>query len=94
MIEGLKGFASEAKKIIKSEKRKINNLHKEISEYETLICVIGQTEAAGQVQYYREKINKCYSKIEISIENIKNSENRIATMRAIDKIIKRSEKNA
>lgn len=90
MKEGIKCFISEAKKIIKGEKRKINNLHREISKYETLICVIGQIEAAGQVQYYREKINQCYSKIEISIENIKNSEDRITTMMAIDKIIKRS----
>lgn len=94
MIRGIRDFANEAKKAIKNEKRKINKLHKKISEYEILICVIGQTEAAGQVLYYREKINQCCSKMEISIENIKNSEDRIVTMRAIDKIIKRSEKNA
>lgn len=94
MEKGIKKFVSEAKKTIKREKMVINSLDREIAEYETLICVIGQTEAAGQVQYYREKINQCYSKMEISIENIKNSEDRIATMRAIDKIIKRSEKNA
>ncbi len=94
MIKGVKDFVSDAKKIIKKEKIKINKLYEEIADYETLICVIGQTDASEQVLYYREKINQCYSKLEISLENIKNSEDRIATMRAIDKIIKRSGRNA
>ncbi len=94
MIRGVKNFIIDAKKIIKKEKIKINELHEEIAEYEALICVIGQTDAVGYVKYYREKINQCYSKLEISLENIKNSQDRIATMKAIDKIIKRSERNA
>lgn len=94
MIRGVKNFIIDAKKIIKKEKIKINELHEEITEYEALICVIGQTDAVGYVKYYREKINQCYSKLEISLENIKNSQDRIATMKAIDKIIKRSERNA
>ena len=94
MIRGVKDFIIYAKKIIKKEKIKINELHEEIAEYEALICVIGQTDAVGYVKYYREKINQCYSKLEISLENIKNSQDRIATMKAIDKIIKRSERNA
>lgn len=94
MVKGVKDFVIDAKKIIKKEKIKINELHEVIAEYEALICVIGQTEAAGHVKYYREKINQCYSKIESSLENIKNSQDRIATMKAIDKIIKRSERNA
>lgn len=94
MIRGVKDFIIDAKKIIKKEKIKINKLHEEIAEYEALICVIGQTDAVGYVKYYREKINQCYSKLEISLENIKNNQDRIATMKAIDKIIKRSERNA
>lgn len=42
----------------------------------------------------KKEKNQCYSKIESSLENIKNSQDRIATMKAIDKIIKRSERNA
>ena len=49
MLEGIKNFINEANKIIKKETRKINLLHKEIGEYETLIYVIEKTEASGQV---------------------------------------------
>ena len=50
MVKGVKDFVIDAKKIIKKEKIKINELHEEIAEYEALICVIGQTEAAGHVK--------------------------------------------
>ena len=44
MLEGIKNFINEANKIIKKETRKINLLHKEIGEYETLIYVIEKTD--------------------------------------------------
>lgn len=94
MLEGIKKFINEANKIIKKETRKINLLHKEIGEYETLIYVIGKTEASGQVLYYKEKINQCYAKIDVCLENINSSKDRIATMRMVDNIIKRGEKSA
>lgn len=90
MLKGIKDFVNEANRVIKKETRKINSLHKEIEEYETLIYVVGQTGTQEQVLYYREKINQCYSRI----DNINNSKDRIATMRVIDKIIKRGEKCA
>ena len=94
MLEGIKNFINEENKIIKKETRKINSLHKEIGEYETLIYVIGKTEASGQVLYYKEKINQCYAKIDVCLENINSSKDRIATMRMVDNIIKRGEKSA
>lgn len=94
MLKGIKDFVNEANKVIKRETRKINRLHKEIEEYETLIYVVGQTGTQEQVMYYREKINQCYSRIDTCIENINNSRDRIATMRVVDKIIKRGGKCA
>lgn len=94
MLKGIKDFVNEANKVIKKESRKINNLHKEIENYETLIYVIGQTGSHEQVMYYREKINQCYSRIDTCIENINNSRDRIATMRVVDEIIKRGERYA
>ncbi len=94
MLKGIKDFVNEANRVIKKETRKINSLHKEIEEYETLIYVVGQTGTQEQVLYYREKINQCYSRIDTCIDNINNSRDRIATMRVVDKIIKRGEKCA
>lgn len=94
MLKGLKEFVNESNKIIRKETRKIHELHKEIENYETLIYVIGQTGTSEQVMYYREKINQCYSRIDICLENINNSRDRVATMKVVDKIIKRGEKCA
>lgn len=94
MLNGLKDFINDANKIIRKENRKINELHREIENYNTLIYVIGQTGTFEQVLYYKEKINHCYFKIDICMENIKNSRDRIATMKAVNKIIKRGEKCA
>ena len=74
MLDGIKNFINEANKIIRKETRKIKSLHREINEYETLIYVIGKTEASGQVLYYKEKINQCYAKIDICLENINTAE--------------------
>ena len=94
MLDGIKNFINEANKIIRKETRKINTLHKEIGEYETLIYIMGKTEASGQILYYKEKINQCYEKIDVCLENINNSRDRIATMKMVDNIIKRGEKSA
>lgn len=94
MLKGIRNFVNDAIKTIKTETRKISNLHKEIEIYETLIYVIGQAGTKEQVLYYREKINQCYSRIDTCIENINNSRDRIATMRVVDNIIKRGEKCA
>lgn len=89
MLDAIKNFINDANRIIRRETNKINTLHKEIGEYETLIYIIGNTEASGQVLYYKEKINKCYTQIDTCLENINNSRDRIATMRMIDNIIER-----
>ena len=94
MLRGIKNFIRESNKIIREESRKINTLHKKIDDYETLIYVIGKTEASEKVLYYKEKISQCYAKIDICLENINNSRDRIATMKMVDKIIKRGEKSA
>lgn len=94
MLEGVKNFVKESNKIIKKETRKINELHKEIDNYETLIYIVGQTGSSEQVLYCKEKINDCYIKIDRCLEKINNSKDRIATMRAVDKIIKRGGKSA
>ncbi len=94
MLNGLKSFINEANKIIKIENRKINELHKEIESYEAVVYLVGKTGSSEQVIYCREKINQCYSKIDRCLEKISNSRDRIATMKAVDKIIKRGEKSA
>ena len=94
MLEGVKNFVKESNQIIKRETRKINELHKEIDNYETLIYIVGQTGSAEQVLYCKEKINDCYIKIGRCLEKINNNKDRIATMRAVDKIIKRGGKSA
>ena len=91
-MKSIKNFIIDSKKEIIKENIIINNLQKEIKEYETLICVIGQTGTIEQVNYYKEKIEKCYNEIDIALEKIKNSRDRIATMKTISKIIKRGEK--
>lgn len=94
MLNGIKDFIKESDEVIKNETRKINELHKEIENYETLIYVIGQTGSPEQVLYCKEKINECYIKIDKCLEKISNSRDRIATMKVVDKIIKRGEKCA
>ena len=44
--------------------------------------------------YYKEKISQCYAQIDICLENINSSKDRIATMKMVDNIIKRGEKSA
>lgn len=93
-MESIKDFISEAKKTIKKENIKIANLHRQIDEYETLVYVLGNTGTIEQVNYYKERINKCYAKIDIAIDNIRSCKDRIAVIRTAAKIIKRGEKCA
>lgn len=92
MLEGIKDFVKEVNEITKKENMKINELHKEIDNYETLAYIVEQTGSPEQILYCKQKINECYIKIDRCLEKINNSRDRIATMRAIDKIIKRGEK--
>lgn len=94
MLKGIKDFIKESNEIIKNETRKINELNKEIENYETLIYVVGQTGSSEQVLYCKEKVNECYMKIDKCLEKISNNRDRIATMKTVDKIIKRGEKCA
>ena len=94
MLNGIKDFIKESNEIIRIENRKINELHKEIDNYETLVYIVGQTDSSEQVLYCREKINECDMKIDRCLEKINNSRDRIATMRKVDKIIKRGGKCA
>lgn len=94
MLQGLKDIIKEANSEIKKETIKLNKLHKEIDEYETLICIVGQTGSSEQVMYFKQKINNCYTKIDMCLENISSNKDRIATMRAVNKIVKRGEKSA
>ena len=94
-MNSINEFIKEAKISIKKESIRINALHKKIDEYETLLCVIGQTATAEQTTYYKNKINQCYYKIDLALENIKSSRDRIAIIKTVDKIIKsRGEKSA
>ena len=93
-MDSVKDFINKARKTIKQESIKITKLHKQIDEYKTLIYVIEKTGAFEQVNYYKERINKCYAKIDIALENVKSCKDRITVMRTVEKIIKRGEKCA
>lgn len=93
-MENIKDFVNETKKIIKKENIKITKLYRQIDEYETLIYVIEKTGTLEQVNYYKERINQCYAKIDIALENVRSCKDRIAVMRTVQKIIKRGEKCA
>lgn len=93
-MESIKEFINEAKKTISKESMKVNKLHREIDEYETLIYVVGKTDTTNLIDYYKEKINQCQNEIDKALENIKSSKNRIAIMNKISKIVKRGEKCA
>lgn len=80
-----------ASKVIIRENRKINNLYKEIENYETLIYVMEQVGNKEQIIDYREKIRQCYFKIDTCLEKMNNEKDRISTIRNRDKLIKRGE---
>ena len=94
MKTSLKEFIKQSNKIIKRENLKINNWHQNISEYETIMDVISKTANNEILDFYKEKINCCYNRIENSLDKIKHNEEIIATIRTVDRIIKRGDRVA
>lgn len=94
MNKSLKEFIQITNKIIKKESLKINNYHKQINEYETIMEVVAQSTESNMANFYRNKINKCYEKIDLALDKIQHNREIIATLRTVDKVIKRGEKIA
>ena len=94
MRKSLKEFIKQTNKIIKNENLRINNYHKQIGEYETIMDVITQTAGSNMADLYREKISRCYEKIDLALDKIQHNKEIIATLRTVDKVIKRGEKSA
>lgn len=93
-MKSIKNFIKDINQIIKNENIKINNLHKEVGEYETVIAIISPSADESIINFYKQKINQCYSKIDVALDNIQHNKEIIATMRTVDRIIKRGEKCA
>lgn len=83
----IKDFIKREKEAIRKENIKILNLKQQISEYETVIDVVSRVDTQRAIYLYREKIDKCWDKINTYLDNIKNHESRIATMKKVDGII-------
>ena len=94
MNVGVKSFIKEEKEAIKRNNLKINNLKNLISEYETVIDVVSKTSSDGTIEIYQEKISRCWDKIYGYLDNIRNHESRIATMKKVDDVIKRGVKKS
>lgn len=94
MKSNVKDFIKQSNRIIKSENIKINNLHRQIGEYETVISIVSPNADSSMVDYYRKKINQCYVKLDEALDNIQHNKEIIATMRTVNKIIRRGEKCA
>ena len=94
MLNSVKDFIKQSNQKIERENKKVNELYRQIDEYEAVIDVIAQTGESKMINFYREKINNCYTKIDIAIENIKHNRDVITTMKMVNKIIKRGEKVA
>ena len=90
----VKNFIKEEKEAIKKNNIKISNMKNLISEYETVIDVVSKTSADGTIEIYQEKISRCWDKIYSYLDNIKNHESRIATMKRVDDVIKRGVKKS
>lgn len=85
----IKNFIKQEKEANRRENMKVLNLRQQISEYETVIDVVSQTDSYRTIEIYREKIDRCMDRINEHLDNIRQRENRIATMRKVDKIIAR-----
>jgi hypothetical protein len=83
----MKEFINQCNLQIKKENCRINNLKKQINEYETVIDIVSKTDQYETIEIYREKIDKCWDKINCYLDNIKHHENAIATIKKIDKVI-------
>lgn len=91
MNSGLKEFIKQSNNKIKNENEKINDLHKQINEYEAVIDVISISSGdRNMISNYREKINNCYRKIDLALENIRHNRDVIATMKVVEKIVKKN----
>ena len=92
MRENMKLFIKECNNKIKKEHTKINIWKKRISECESIISIVSQTDSSASVQMYRNKIDEYLIKIDNSLEEIRHNESIKLTMRDVDKIIKRGGK--
>lgn len=93
-MKSIKEFIKQSNEIIRKEKLKINELHKEISEYESVLTVISKNASNDILDFYKKKINECYLKIDAALDAIQHNKEIIVTMRTCNKIIKRGEKCA
>ena len=73
---------------IQDENLKINDLYKQIDEYEAIIELIGNKKD------YRQKIEQCHVEIEKSIEKIQSMKNQIALIEMDNEDAERGEKCA
>ncbi|MBQ6991461.1 MAG: hypothetical protein IJN50_00860 [Clostridia bacterium] len=92
MRENMKLFIQECNKKIKKEHTKINIWKKRISECESIIGIVSQTDNSSAVQMYRNKIDEYLIKIDNAMEEIRHNESIKLTLRDVDKIIKRGVK--
>ena len=73
---------------------KINDLYKQIDEYEAIIELTDKSNGIGNKKEYRQKIEQCYLKIEKSLENIQSMKNQIALIEKENEDTERGEKCA
>lgn len=92
MRDNIKLFIGECNNKIKKEHSKINNLKKRISECESIIGIVSQTDNSSAVQMYRNKIDEYLIKIDNAMDEIRHNESIKLTMRDVDKIIKKGVK--
>lgn len=92
MRENMKLFIQECNNKIKKEYRKINIWKKRISECESIIGIISQTDNSSAVQIYRNKIDEYLIKIDTAMDEIRHNESIKLTLRDVDRIIKKGVK--
>ena len=93
-MNSIKEFIKETKKIIKKDRIKINDLHRQINEYNGIIEIMSQSEGFSIVEHYKEKRDNCYMQLDEALDSLQRNKNIIATMLAANEIIKRGEKCA
>ncbi len=79
---------------IQDENLKINDLYKQIDEYEAIIELIDKSNSIGNKKDYRQKIEQCHVEIEKSIEKIQSMKNQIALIEMDNEDAERGEKCA
>ena len=88
-MKGTRQIIMNLKNEIREENEKINNLYKQIDEYEVIRSIAIQNRGSGS--FYREKIAQCYLDIEKSIEKIVCNKDAITNLKKAEEIIKRGE---